>query len=598
MLHSLKNLPSSAGIYQFFDSSGKLLYVGKAKDLSKRVKSYFSFTPHLAPNPRLSTRLTKMISETKSLNYIVVSSESDALILENSLIKQLNPKYNILLRDDKTYPYIYIDLSKPYPRFEITRKVQSGKDIKYFGPFAVGARDILDSLYELCKLVQKKGSLKNQKICLYHQLGKCLAPCELEVSSEAYQAEVDRAFEFIKNKKLLINELEKKMLFYAEAMRFEEAAKLRDSIDRIARSELKSEIDFATNENYDIFAIKHSSQKAVVLRLFMRDGKIISSSHTLLNNIDENYDEDELYERALVEFYQNNPPPVKAPILVAKEFETISVVSEYLSSLFGKKAHISLPKSGKKRSLIDLALLNCDELLRIKDSSSPDLMADLKELFGLAKLPHRIEIYDNSHFYGSATVGAMVVYENGSFSKASKRLYHLEAKDEYSQMRELLSRRIASFERNPPPDLWVLDGGSTLLKLALDLLHSSGVNLDVIAISKQKVDAKTKRSKGSTKDILHTKDDEINLLPSDKRLQFIQKLRDEAHRSAVSFHRQTKLKEDKSSDLLAIGGISQAKIVKLLQHFGTFEAIKMASEDELATILNKKDANSIKKLYS
>ena len=171
---TIQQLPSSAGIYQYFDKDGHLLYIGKAKNLTKRVKSYFSFTPQIAPKANLSLRIKKMIMQTVSMNYIVVNSEHDALILENSLIKQLNPKYNILLRDDKTYPYIYIDYSQDYPRFETTRKVIDSNDIKYYGPYSVGARDILDSVYELCKLVQKKGSLKSKKLCLYYQIDKCL----------------------------------------------------------------------------------------------------------------------------------------------------------------------------------------------------------------------------------------------------------------------------------------------------------------------------------------------------------------------------------------------------------------------------------------
>jgi len=197
-----------------------------------------------------------------------------------------------------------------------------------------------------------------------------------------------------------------------------------------------------------------------------------------------------------------------------------------------------------------------------------------------------------------ATVGAMITYERGKFDKSSYRLYHLDAKDEYAQMRETLSRRVESFSKNPPPDLWVLDGGATLLKLAIDILDSNGVFLDVIAISKEKVDAKTHRAKGKANDIIYTEDDVFRLLPSDKRLQWTQNLRDEAHRSAIGFHKKTKLKIDKESKLLSLKGISQAKIVKLLNHFGTFEALKSLNEEEISLILNIKDANIIKKIYN
>ena len=594
---TIKQLPDSAGIYEYFDKDGNLLYVGKAKSLQKRVKSYFSFTPSLKPNSKLSLRITRMIEQTESMNYILVNSEHDALILENSLIKQLNPKYNILLRDDKTYPYIYIDTSEKYPRFEITRKVIKDRDIVYFGPFSVGARDILNSIYEICKLVQKKGSLKSKKLCLYHQIDKCLGPCELDIPIALYKKEVDLAYELIKNKKILVKKLEEKMLFYSENLRFEEALELRDRIERITRSEIKSEIDFATNEDYDIFVISNSESRAVVLRLFMRDGKIISSSHDYIA-LNEGFDEDELYQRALINFYKDEKPPIVAPILVASEFDGLDLMEEYLSNLFEKKASIKQPKQGKRKQLIDLAILNANELLK-KDKNSNDkkVLYDLKELCGLDRVPNRVEVFDNSHMSGVATVGAMIVYEDGKFDKKSYRTYHLEAKDEYAQMRETLTRRVDSFSKNSPPDLWIIDGGSTLLKLALEIVESSGVFIDAIAISKEKIEAKSHRAKGKADDIIHTRDEVFKLKNSDKRLQWVQNLRDEAHRSAINFHKKTKLKLDKESKLLNLKGISQAKVVKLLSHFGTFEALKLTTLDEIASVLNEKDAKIIKTIY-
>ena len=597
LLETIKQLPDSAGIYQYFDKNNHLLYIGKAKNLSNRVKSYFNFSPKLKANSNLSLRITKMIEQVVSLNYIVVNSEHDALILENSLIKQLNPKYNILLRDDKTYPYIYIDSSVEFPRFEITRKIIKAKNIKYYGPYSVGARDILDSIYELCKLVQKKGSLKSKKLCLYHQIDKCLGPCELPIKKEIYLQEIDLATSLIQNKKLLLQKLTDKMSFYAEDMRFEEAAQLRDRCERISRSEIKSDIDFASNENYDIFVIKHIEKKAVVVRIFMRNGKIISSSHDFIQ-LNDGFDLDELYQRVLINFYKDERPPIIAPILLSKSFLHVEILEEYLSKIFTKKAKIIIPKKGDKKHLIDLALLNADELLK-KDKNKKDskILEDIKELFDLQRLPSRVEIFDNSHMAGVATVGAMVVYENEKFDKKSYRTYHLQAKDEYAQMRETLTRRVNSFEKNSPPDLWVLDGGSTLLKLALEILESYGIFLDVIAISKEKIDAKAHRAKGKAKDILHVEHDIFRLKESDKRLQWVQNLRDEAHRSAIGFHKKTKLKLDQESKLLTLKGISQAKIIKLLNHFGTFQELKKLTLEEISMILNKKDAQIIKNIY-
>ena len=593
----IKGLPHSPGIYQYFDKDENLLYVGKAKDLSKRVKSYFNFTPSLKPNSNLSLRITKMIKQTVSLNYIVVNSEHDALILENSLIKQLNPKYNILLRDDKTYPYIYIDTSSKYPRFDITRKVLKSSQINYFGPYSIGAKDIIDSIYDICKLVQNKTCLKSKKLCLYYQIKKCLGPCEIDVPQELYQKEIDLAYQLIEDKKLLLKHLNEKMMFYAEEMRFEEAAELRDRCERIEKSQIKSEIDFASSENYDIFVVSNSDIRAVVLRIFMRNGRIISSSHDFVQ-INDGYSEDELYQRSLMEFYSTQKPPIIPPILVMKEFEEREIIEEHLTSIFEKKASILVPQRGKKKSLIDLALLNANELLKKDTKSSPNkVLLELQELLSLQRVPNRVEVFDNSHMGGVATVGAMIVYDKGEFDKKSYRTYHLEARDEYAQMRETLTRRVNSFEKNPPPDLWVIDGGTTLLNLAKEICKSHGVFIDIIAISKEKIDKVSHRAKGKANDILHTLSQSFTLKSSDKRLQFVQNLRDEAHRSAITFHKKTKLKLDKESKLLSLHGISQAKITKLLNHFGTFEMIRKVSLEEISSVLNTKDAKTVKNFY-
>lgn len=593
----IQQLPSTPGIYQYFDKNGRLLYIGKAKSLSNRVKSYWHFTPRLRPNPTLSPRITKMLEQTVSLEYIVVNSEHDALILENSLIKQLHPKYNILLRDDKTYPYIYLDNSEKYPRLDITRKVINSKDITYFGPYSVGARDILDSIYSIAKLVQKKGCLRSKKLCLYYQIDKCLGPCELPVSQERYQKEVDLAVSLIKNKKLLIKKLQEKMEFYAEELRFEEAAELRDTIDKISRSQINSEIDFASSDNFDIFVVEHNEQRAVLVKIFMRNGKIISSSHDYIN-LSEGFDANEIFTQALLDFYKEEKPPIVAPILINTPFEDQKLIEEHLSNIFEKKGSISIPQKGKKKDLISLALLNAQELLKKQINSHQKILQEIQELCQLEVVPNRIEVFDNSHMSGMATVGAMIVFEDGKFDKKSYRTYHLEAKDEYAQMRETLSRRVESFDKNPPPDLWILDGGAALLNLAIDILSSHGANIDVIAISKEKIDARAHRAKGKAKDIIYIKDDTFRLKDSDKRLQFVQNLRDEAHRSAITFHKKTKLKLDQESKLLSLHGISTAKIQKLLNHFGSFENIKSASLEDLSTILNRKDAKNIKIFYN
>ena len=272
----LKLLPTNPGVYQYFDKNGNLLYIGKAKVLKNRVKSYFNFTPQLRPSHRLSPRIHKMISEVQTLEWIVVPNENDALILENSLIKQLKPKYNILLRDDKTFPYIYIDYGEDFPRLEITRKIFNNKKIKYFGPYSSGARDMLDSIYEIVPLVQKKACIKGKEACLFHQIKRCKAPCVGKINKEDYSLIVEQALEFIYNKNKLITKLKEKMLEYSEDFRFEDAMKLRDRIVTIEKSQLKTGLDFASNDDFDLFCVSNNSTRAVIVKMFIREGKLVS----------------------------------------------------------------------------------------------------------------------------------------------------------------------------------------------------------------------------------------------------------------------------------------------------------------------------------
>ncbi|KAB7888801.1 excinuclease ABC subunit UvrC [Poseidonibacter ostreae] len=605
----LKQLPNDAGVYQYFDKDGRLLYIGKAKVLKNRVKSYFKFTPKLLPSDKLGPRIYRMISQTAWIEWIVVPNEHDALILENSLIKQLKPKYNILLRDDKTYPYIYIDYTELFPRLEITRKVYKNKNIKYFGPYSTGARDMLDSIYEIVPLVQKKSCIKGKEACLFHQIKRCHAPCEGKISTAEYSKIVDTAIDYIYNKSKLISKLQEKMMEYSEDFRFEEAMKLRDRIKTIEKSQIKSGVDLATNENIDLFAIKASNKKAVVVRMFIRDGKLTSSSYDFIkiNFLDEdlNIDLDEAYKRAIINYYDNEIPVLPKEVLTGIELEDKEDIEEFLYNKFSKKIKIVHPKKDKKKDLVKIALNNCDELLRIDSSRNQTTIYDeLKKLFSLQTIPSRIESYDNSHMMGQATVGAMVVWndEINGFERKDFRHYNLESKDEYSQMREMLIRRVESFEKNPAPDLWVIDGGSTLLKLAYDIVNSSGVNLDVIAIAKEKVDAKAHRAKGAAKDIVHYKDEKgeyraLKLETSDQRLQFVQRQRDEAHRFVINFHKKQKRKEDKQISLLQIKGIGEAKVKKLLLYFGEFEKIRSASIEDLKEVLNEKDATVISNYF-
>ena len=588
----VQNLPSSAGVYQYFDKRGKLLYVGKAKNLKHRVKSYWRFTPEFKPNPTQSSRIIKMLHEAARLEYIVVETEEDALILENSLIKQLKPKYNILLRDDKTYPYIYIDESIDYPRFEITRKVIQGKNVTYYGPFPTGGKALLDSLYEVYPLVQKKSCLREGKACLFYQIKKCLAPCEGKVTPQAYQEIVTQAKTSIIKRKKLISILTEKMTALALQERYEEAGKMRDTVNAISSLSITSNIDLANDLNIDIFAIQNGDERGVIVKLFMRGGKIISSSYTYFRHT-HIFDENEAYKQALLEFYTIDTPNISKHILTAHTFEDSEKIAQGLSTRFNKKIEILTPQRGPKAKLIALAVQNCEELLRKKDSNTI-MEQKIADLFDLGSIPYRIETFDNSHLMGVATVGGMIVWDEGLWDKSSYRRYALHAHDEYGQMKEMLSRRIEKFKESPAPDLWILDGGQANLNLAKTLLKEAQVNLDVIAIAKEKLDAKAHRAKGAAKDMLYTSSGLFELKPNDKRLQWIQRQRDEAHRYAITYHQNKKRKDDTQISLLNKKGIGKATVKKLIDYFGTFEAIENATAEDIEKVTNKKISYIIK----
>lgn len=590
---TLKKLPNKSGVYHYFDSEGRLLYIGKAKNLKNRIKSYFRFTPSLSVAPNLSARISQMVSQIASMRYIVVENENDALILENSLIKQLKPKYNILLRDDKTYPYLCVDISEDYPRILLTRKVFKSQSIHYFGPYSSGGRDLLDSLYETFPLAQKESCLKGKKACLFYQIKRCLAPCEGKISKEDYRKILEQALECIQNPKKILAILDKKMQFLSENLRFEEAMVLRDRIAKIKQISPLSGVDFARMEDLDIFALEIERNKGVLVKFFVRGGRVVSSASNVIKSQYE-LNIEEIYTQSLINYYSGEILIKPKQILIPYDLkEKKDELEQFLYQKLHKKIPIHCPKSGDKKQLCNLALKNAKESLNLNLTASEEILLDIQKLFGLQNMPYRIEIFDTSHHRGKQCVGAMVVYDE-RFIKESYRHYLLEGSDEYSQMKEMLQRRIEKFKEEVPPDLWVLDGGVGQINLAKDLLNSAGVNLEVVGISKEKLDSKAHRAKGAALDILRDeKGQEYRLKSSDKRLQFLQKLRDEAHRFAITFHQKQKQKTMQQSKVLEVKGVGKAIQKRLLAYFGSFEGIKKASLDELEKVLSKKLAKSV-----
>ncbi|AJC86012.1 excinuclease ABC subunit UvrC [Campylobacter sp. RM16704] len=591
--NELKTLPNLPGIYQYFDIQGRLLYVGKAKNLKNRVKSYFNFAPKLCPNPNNSLRIQKMISQTHHLEFITTNSEADALILENSFIKQLHPKYNILLRDDKTYPYIYIDFSDDFPRFEITRKIIKKNKIKYFGPFFKGAKELINALYLTFPLRQKKTC---KELCLFYQIKRCKGPCKEKISKQEYEKIIQKATQALLNPLSLVKNLESKMLEYAKNENYEDAAIIRDQIKTIQELSVKIQIDLAKLEDFDIFAIYCEENILSMVRFVVNNGKVISSNYKILVLKNHNeFDKNAIYKQYILENYTKEAPINSNHIYTYEEFEDMKLLQDLLSKRFSKKFYIKTPKLREKKDLCSLALENAKiNIQKHLKNEHYLILKEIKEYFKLQNFPNRIEIFDNSHMQGIANVGGLVVFKDGGFDKKSYRHYHLKHKNDYEQMLEILSKRALSFDKNPPPDLWIIDGGSALLKLANDIIKSSGANVDILAISKEKIDAKAHRAKGSAKDKLYTLEGKIQLLPEDKKLQFFQKLRDEAHRFAISFHQRTKRKQDLQSSKLIQLGISQGYIKKFLDYYGSFDKILNADFNELKLLSNTKIAKLIK----
>lgn len=593
LIQEIENLPDSAGIYQYFDDKSHLLYVGKAKNLKKRVKSYFIFKPKLAANPKNSLRIQNMIAQCKHLEFISTDSEADALILENSLIKQLRPKYNILLRDDKTYPYIYIDLSEDFPRFNISRKLIKKPKIKYYGPFFKGAKDLLNVLYENYKLKQKN-SCKNP--CIFYQMKRCLAPCANMVSKQEYDKIVKEATSSLLNPSILIKNLEKKMLFYAENENYEEAAKIRDSIKTINELKTKVKIDIAKLENFDVFAFANKGINICTIRFVIQNGKLISSKTNISKNILKDIDANEIYKQMIIENFNTQNPLNSKTIYVRDEFKDLEPLQDLLCDRFKQKISIKVPKNNEKKQICDLAYKNALLFLENNDKKEDKILQKLFDFFELNNFPSCIEIFDNSHLQGNATVGAMVSYNEGKLDKNRYRLFHLKAKNEYEQMKELLLRRLEMIDELSVPDMWLIDGGKTLLNLAIDLVKSYGLNIDVLAISKEKMDNKTRRAKGFANDEIHSSLSSFKLNNSDEKLLFLQRLRDEAHRFAISFHKKTRQKQNLQSSKLQNLGISKAYIQRLLQYFGSFEAIYEADFESIKKVSTQNIALKIQKL--
>ena len=597
----LKNLPTKPGIYQYFNDEGKIIYIGKAKNLRSRVRSYFQ-----SNRPR-DAKTKALVVKIHDLEIIVVDSEAEALILENNLIKKHRPKYNILLKDDKTYPFIRIT-NEEYPKIFATRKViRDGS--KYFGPYTDVRylKYILKTIRSIflirscnLKLSDELIDKKKFKICLDFHIKKCFGPCEAHISKAEYNDNIAQATKIIMGKTGdLQKALEEMMTNAAENLHFEKAGEIRDKLLKLNEFTSKQKVASPDLIDRDVFGYSKIDKLACVVALSIREGKLIAKRHYLVGKADHSSDED-ILETSIEKFYLDNDF-VPQEICLPFELENISFVKDWLKTQRGKSIEINIPKIGEKKKLVDMAITNAEFLVRErqieitkKDSTIPRAILSLQRDLRLSKPPLRIECFDNSHLQGSDLVSSMVVFVNGKAKKSDYRRFKnktVERNDDFAAMREAVLRRYTGVLENKeaPPDLIIIDGGKGQLSAAMESLTLLNLNgkLNIIGLAKRLEEVFTPHSK------------EPILLPkTSSALKILQQARDEAHRFAITYHRLLRDKRTFTTALLNIEGIGKTTADKLLKEVGSLEDVKNSSVETLRNIVGEKLAIRIKEYFA
>lgn len=583
----LKKVPDAPGIYIFKNKKNKIIYVGKAASLKKRLASYFS------KGKTGSYLIDYLIKEIDNFDYILADSPSEALILENQWIKQNQPKYNILLKDDKTYPYIKITIKDDFPRAFITRKIYKDGAL-YYGPFtpASKARRLLLMVYKFFKIRQCKIKIpgNERKVCMLYHIKRCSGPCEGLIDKNEYMNSVKEAKLFLEGKNDEVKEyLKKQMKFYADNLQFEIAADYRDSIVMLEEMDSKPKIFSDKLEDSDILGIYIDSNIVSVNIFQMRKGFIVGrKEYYFKDKVWEN--EEDLISGIIMQYYSNNFD-VPNIIYIPKDFQEKKIIEEW----FKKHRKISLkliyPKSGLKNKLIEFANKNAKNTyyLTRKDSKEEDiaLMEEIKNIFKLPTLPNRIEAIDISHIYGKFTVGALVVFDNLKFNKSEYRRYKLsnvKRINDYFCIKKVFERRIKRLlkEGKNLPDLVVIDGGKGQLNIIEKVIKKFKVNIPAISIAKENEEI-----------YLPGRDSPVILQRNSEVLKVIQRIRDEAHRFAISYHKNLRSKFQKKSILDSIKGIGEKRKKLLLNYFKSVENLRKAPIEEVSKLVGKKLAEKI-----
>jgi len=591
----LNRVADEPGVYLMKDADGRVIYVGKARNLKKRIDSYFK------NSKVLNGKTAVLVSRIRDWETIITRTEKEALILESNLIKRYRPRYNIVLKDDKRYPSLRIDLNAEYPNFAIVRKMKRD-GARYFGPFASAhaVRQTLQTINKTFKLrkCRDREFRSRTRPCLHYQMDNCLAPCCLDVPPAVYREQVNEAVLFLKGRTPeLIRKIRQQMQASADAQEFERAARLRDkvfSLERTIEKQVAVTTDFSDR---DVFAAAQSGEHSVVTVLAVRGGFLSATRHypfaaTMPGR-------QELIGVFIRQYYERHPfvPP---EVLVDTEPEDAVLIADLLKTLRGKAVRLHCPVRGEKARLVGMARHNAqNELQNIlsRHDADMDLLLRLQKKLKLQRLPQRIECFDNSSIGGSEPVAGMVVFENGRANKSLYRKYRIReasGRDDYACMHEVLSRRLGnSSDPEPYPDLLMVDGGKGQLNIAVAVIQDLRLagRFDLISI------AKGDEKKGQPGDKIYkpARVNPVGFGRDEDLLLFLQRIRDEAHRFAIGYHRRRRGSRSLQSSLDSIAGVGPKRRAVLLRHFGSLEKIRAASSEEISLLpgFNRRVAESV-----
>ncbi len=572
----LKKLPNKPGVYVMRDKNDTIIYVGKAISLKNRVRQYFRKNNKTA-------RIEKMVSLIDHFEYIVVDNEAEALILECNLIKKNRPKFNVLLKDDKTYPYIKIDVKSDYPRVFITRRVVNDGS-KYFGPYANpgAAKEMINFIKQKYKIRQCRVLKKRDRPCLNYHINRCLAPCMGCVTPEEYKVQINEIIDLLEGKTdKIIKELDKQMREASKNLDFEKAAELRDRIQSIERVSAKQKVSNISENNIDVIGIAKSELQICIEIFFVRGSKMIGREHYFYTDLKDMEDK-EILSGFIKQYYLDNPN-IPNKIMIREEIDDKLAIEEWLSTILDKKVEIKSPKKGEKLRFVEMAENNAKVTLENKEKDKSEILLELKEILKMDKLPRKIETYDISNLSGEFMVAGMCVMQDGVIKKNLSRRFKIKTvyeQDDPKCMEEVITRRLKHSIENPKggfgnlPDAIFADGGITQIRATRKAINK--YNLDI------KVFGMVKNDKHQTRALMDEARNELKI--SQKLMNLITQFQDTVHDTAITYHRKLRDKEITKSELDDIPGIGKIKKQELLKKFGSVENIKKASIEDLIKV--------------